>query len=73
MAPEARQQGLGRVLMEAAEVRFRSAGARVVHLEVAVNNVAALSFYERLGFRLMGRIAAYYPDGGDAFVMEKSL
>jgi predicted GNAT family N-acyltransferase len=49
--PDARGQGLGRLLMEAAEAEARRLGhARLVlHAQVAV-----IPFYERLGWRALG-------------------
>jgi len=47
----ARGRGLGRVVMDAAIERARRHGARVMHLEVLVNNTPARRIYEALGFR----------------------
>jgi ribosomal protein S18 acetylase RimI-like enzyme len=47
---EARGKGLGRVVMEAAIERAKRRGARVMHLEVLVNNAPARHTYEKLGF-----------------------
>jgi ribosomal-protein-alanine N-acetyltransferase len=37
-----------------------------VFLEVRVDNISAISFYEKLGFERMGVRRQYYPDGQDA-------
>ncbi|HEX4005538.1 MAG TPA: N-acetyltransferase [Acidobacteriaceae bacterium] len=70
---EMRRHGVGRQLIEAAEDRLRAAGAASIVLEVAVDNAAAQSFYERHGFARTGRIPGYYLGRLDAFAMEKPL
>jgi ribosomal protein S18 acetylase RimI-like enzyme len=49
--PECRDLGLGRLLLLASLEGFRQAGCRYVHLEVTVQNAAAIRLYERCGFR----------------------
>lgn len=49
--PSFRGQGLGTALIVAALNGFRQTGCRKVHLEVTVQNAAAIRLYERLGFR----------------------
>ena len=55
----------GRVLDDA-----RDAGARITTLEVAEDNVAARSLYQRLGFAVVTTRHDYYGPGRAAFVME---
>jgi len=69
----ARRSGLGSQLLRAAEDRLRAAGKRTMTLETAVDNRAALSFYKRHGFEIVGTIPGYYADGMDAFFLRKSL
>jgi ribosomal-protein-alanine N-acetyltransferase len=40
----------------------KARGGAVAHLEVRAGNVAALTLYEGLGYRRVGRRRAYYPD-----------
>lgn len=68
-----RRRGVGHLLLEETERRLRAAGATAVLLEVAVDNAAAQSFYERHGFVRTGRIPGYYLGRIDALVMEKQL
>ena len=49
VAPERRRAGLGRVMMDAAEVWLRARGAPKIQLMVREDNEAALGFYEALG------------------------
>jgi len=44
-----------------------------VYLEVRVSNTPAISLYEKLGFRVVGRIPRYYSDGEDAYIMARPL
>ena len=71
--PHARRGGLGSTLMAAAEQRLSTAGAKRVYLETAVDNSAALAFYKRHGYSVVGTIPRYYLESIDALVMEKSL
>src|SRR5689334_3791831 len=43
----ARSHGIGSLLMNAVENRFRSSGCDLMFLEVAVNNSVAMRFYKR--------------------------
>lgn len=52
MAPLARGQGGGNLLMAAALDRLRKRGAEGVSLTVAAANASAIAFYERLGLRI---------------------
>jgi [ribosomal protein S18]-alanine N-acetyltransferase len=49
--PDFRGMGIGTALIDSAIVGFRLIGCRTVHLEVTVQNTAAIRLYERLGFR----------------------
>jgi ribosomal-protein-alanine N-acetyltransferase len=60
VAPEARRRGLGRRLLARALESATARGARVIHLEVRAGNVAARALYLAMGFREVGRRAAYY-------------
>jgi ribosomal-protein-alanine N-acetyltransferase len=57
---EARRQGIATRLIEALSETARAAGARVIHLEVAAENTAALALYRKLQFRESGRRKGYY-------------
>lgn len=77
VAPEARRQGLGRGLLEAALSAARDKSAEEMFLEVAADNAAAIALYARAGFTETGRRAAYYrqPDGSrvDAVLMARPV
>jgi ribosomal-protein-alanine N-acetyltransferase len=68
--PEARRLGIATVMMlramKAMKVYY---GAAEVYLEVRVSNTPAISLYEKLGYKVVGRIPKYYSDGEDAYLM----
>jgi ribosomal protein S18 acetylase RimI-like enzyme len=49
--PEKRRQGIGRRLIMAAEENATSKGLKYLALDVVADNITALAFYERLGFK----------------------
>ncbi len=61
--PEARRQGVGRLLLSECLLRLKASGAQCLHLEVRVSNVGAQAFYRALGFQDVGRRRGYYPAG----------
>ena len=71
--PDYRRQGIGHRLMELTEERLRQRGAHRIVLEAGVLNHPALEFYEKLGYSIRRLLPEYYPDGSDAYLMEKSL
>jgi ribosomal protein S18 acetylase RimI-like enzyme len=70
---EARRNGAGGELLAAAEARLHQSQCRLVTLETAVDNVAAISFYHRQGYSIMRTLRGYYSNGLDALVMQKTI
>jgi [ribosomal protein S18]-alanine N-acetyltransferase len=68
-----RRTGLGSRLLQASEDRLRQLEREAVVLEVAVDNLAALTFYKRHGFAIVKTIPRYYSNGLDALKMTKPL
>lgn len=68
-----RRMELGSKLLEACEERVRQQNAFMIVLEVAVNNLAAITFYKRHKFSVARTIPRYYKDELDAFFMTKRL
>lgn len=68
-----RRQGVGSLLMDAAEQWARDQGMRMVGLETAQDNVPAQEFYTARGYGKVGEIEGYYADGTTAWVMVKPL
>ena len=73
LAPRARGRGVSTALLEDATQRMRDAGAAVLRLETRLDNTAAQRLFSRSGFVQRGRKAAYYEDGMDAVLYQKSL
>lgn len=71
-----RRRGIGAALLDQVIVRSRRQGARLLFLEVGVDNPGARSLYAQAGFVEVGRRVAYYqrPKGfADALVLRLTL
>jgi ribosomal protein S18 acetylase RimI-like enzyme len=55
VAADYRHQGIGRVLMDAAEAWALARGAEAIELNVYAFNTAALTFYHQLGYDTLSR------------------
>jgi len=74
VAAEYRQEGVGRRLMEEAEISAAGAGVRWMQLHVFIGNAGAIRFYERLGYKRVRVQRRFYGAAGlDAFVYGKEL
>lgn len=73
VAPGARRQGIGGLLMKWIAGKAMDLRARAIVLEAAADNRAAHSFYERFGFTITGSIPGYYNGVVDAVVFERLL
>ncbi len=72
-----RRQGLARTLLQRAETQAKERGAATIFLEVAEDNVAAITLYTSSGYSQIGRRSGYYlpKDAAPiaALVLRKSL
>jgi ribosomal protein S18 acetylase RimI-like enzyme len=74
VAPQQRRTSTGRLLVDAIEAWARRSGANTLQLMVTSKNLAAIAFYERLGFTPTGRTEPYPPNPTlIQFEMSKSL
>ncbi|HAZ12463.1 MAG: hypothetical protein A2X86_16815 [Bdellovibrionales bacterium GWA2_49_15] len=71
--PELRRQGGAKLLLEFYLVHLRLSGARSVYLEVATDNLNAISFYRKHGFKDLRVMKKFYQNGADALSMELVL
>jgi ribosomal-protein-alanine N-acetyltransferase len=62
VAPEFQNHGIGSFLLRRMESMIELGGAEAVHLETPADNVRAVKFYERQGYRIL----ALKPDGRPA-------
>lgn len=65
--------GIGRRMMSKAEKEARIRGCSRMRLEVRMDNISAIRFYEGFGFSDAAVLPGYYEDGAHAFVMRKEL
>ena len=68
-----RRSGVGSLLLNAAENRFSARGVRMVFLETAVNNHAAVNFWSLHGYIKEGILKRYYLNRIDGYEMRKML
>jgi len=74
VAPEHRRTSTGRLLVDTIQSWARSTGAHTLQLMVTSKNLAAIAFYERLGFTPTGRTEPYPPNPAlTQFEMSKSI
>ena len=71
--PTCRRSGLGTELMRAAEQRFEAAKCKTILLEVAVDNLPAISFYKRHGFSVLKSLPRYYNNSIDGLLLGKKM
>ncbi|MBE0597173.1 MAG: ribosomal protein S18-alanine N-acetyltransferase [Desulfuromonadales bacterium] len=72
-APLFRRHGIGSALLRRAFSHGIAQGVEKAFLEVRVSNEAAIDLYRHFGFRTIFRRPCYYPDGEDAWVMERDF
>jgi len=68
-----RKKGIGTKLANFLINDFQKKGIKSVFLHVREKNREAISFYQKLGFKILKTIKNYYSNGDDAFLMEKVL
>lgn len=76
VAPEYRKKGIATALMAEMFRNGKQSRARSCHLEVSIDNSAAISVYERSGFKHNGTRKGYYRTRNgpvDALLMVKAI
>lgn len=74
VTPARREEGVATWILHRCFAIGAQQGADSVHLEVRPSNVPAVTLYEKLGFKVIGRRPNYYMDSReDALMMIKNL
>lgn len=73
VAPEHRRRGLAVQLLQHIEEALREREINMIVLEVRVGNIAAQNLYRNYGYTVTQRVAKYYTNGEDCFIMIKPL
>ncbi len=73
VAQKYRQQGIGRLMLQAAEEAFATSGTTAMLLHVYTKNQEAISFYERNGYQRGDEQTGFYGPGMDAALYWKEL
>jgi ribosomal-protein-alanine N-acetyltransferase len=68
-----RRKLVGSALLQAQEAHFAGQGVRIVGLETATDNLAAIAFWQKHGYRTRSVLKRYYLGRVDAFRMDKLL
>ncbi len=71
--PTGRRAGIGQRLMKMAEEKLREQGCAQISLEVAVDNLPALNFYQKLGYLPLAKLPRYYLGKTDGVLLGKAL
>lgn len=67
--PDYRRKGIARLLLVKALREAYREGARMVFLEVRINNLAAQDLYRKFGFKVVGIRPRYYSDNHEDALM----
>lgn len=73
VSPQARGKGVARKLLRRLEKMAAKRGRLFMRLEVAQDNIPAISLYQKLGFVAFGTFEDYYEDHRDALRMQKRI
>ena len=68
-----RRRKIASLLLDATERKILSQGGKLMVLETATNNKAAIALWKKHGYRQLGTITNYYGRGLDALRMNKVL
>ncbi len=60
VSPTHRRKGIAVKLLQEIERIFKEKSVKVCHLEVREDNIAALSLYQKSGYKKIGRLRNYY-------------
>ncbi len=73
VAEKQRRSGIGTALLQKLEANLFARGVRSILLETAIDNEAAVAFWQRHGYRIEATVKRYYLRSIDAYEMRKIL
>jgi ribosomal-protein-alanine N-acetyltransferase len=68
-----RNQKIGTSLFKKFLEEISTEDIKNIQLEVRSDNINAIKFYEKNGFKIIKKIQKFYQNGNDAFTMEKEI
>lgn len=68
-----RNQKIGSSLFKKFLEEISTENIKNIQLEVRSDNINAIKFYEKNGFKITKKIQKFYQNGNDAFTMEKEI
>ncbi|KYC45170.1 MAG: putative N-acetyltransferase [Candidatus Methanofastidiosum methylothiophilum] len=66
-----KRRGIGTILMKKLIEVYQKKGITKLKLEVRISNVAAISMYKNLGFKITNRLKHYYENGEDGLLLRR--
>lgn len=66
-----KRKGIGTVLMQKLISVYKKNGITRLRLEVRESNIAAISMYRKLGFKINNKLKHYYEDGEDGLLLRR--
>jgi ribosomal-protein-alanine N-acetyltransferase len=71
--PEHQQQGLGTQLFDYLTQQLQILNLNTIFIEVRASNESTLSFYQKLGFKVIDSRKKYYSNGEDAKILRLKI
>jgi ribosomal-protein-alanine N-acetyltransferase len=71
--PTWRRKGVGTILTNSLIDHFKEKRLKEIFLHVRTKNKEGISFYQKLGFKILKTIKNYYRNGDSAFLMRKEI
>ncbi|NYT03123.1 MAG: ribosomal protein S18-alanine N-acetyltransferase [Candidatus Methanofastidiosa archaeon] len=68
-----KRKGIGTFLMKKLIDIYEKKGINRLKLEVRVSNIAAISMYKHLGFKITNRLKRYYENGEDGLLLRREM
>ena len=68
-----RNQNIGSALLNTFLKEIIKENVNLVELEVRIDNEKAIKFYQKHGFKIIGKIKGFYQNGEDAYTMSMIL